>query len=190
MKISKFSNQPSTFISMDASTNSVGYAIFHEGKLKRYGKINFTGKNIYSKIFSAATSVHEALKDLPIEAVVIERAVFINSPKTMSELSMVQGAILAGCGLAGIKVFRGTNPIAWQTFIGNGKLNKEEKLKIRTNNPGKSESWYKNFEREFRKLRTIHVTNIAYDIDNDDNDIADAIGMGHYALSNWEKLGD
>jgi hypothetical protein len=29
-----------------------------------------------------------------------------------------------------------------------------------------------------------------YDINIDDNDIADAIGIGHYSLKNWDKLGD
>ena len=103
---------------------------------------------------------------------------------------MVQGAILAGASLAGVKIFKGTNPIAWQSYIGNGKLTKDAKILMRKLNPNKSESWYKQNEREVRKQKTINFVNINYDLEINDNDIADAIGIGHYSLNNWEKLGD
>lgn len=190
VNLSKFVNIPETFVAIDASTNNIAYAVFKNKELVVYDKVKFTGTNVFQKISSAVIEVHNVFKYLNVQALVIERAVFINSPKTMSELSMVQGAILAGAALAGVKIFKGTNPIAWQTFIGNGKLTKDAKLLMRSKNPGKSESWYKNFEREQRKQKTISFVNINYDINIDDNDIADAIGIGHYSLSNWDKLGD
>ena len=61
---------------------------------------------------------------------------------------------------------------------------------MRKLNPNKSESWYKQNEREVRKQKTINFVNINYDLEINDNDIADAIGIGHYSLNNWEKLGD
>ena len=79
-------------------------------------------------------------------------------------------------------------PITWQNYIGNKKLSKEEKLVIRNENPGKSESWLKTYERNFRKERTIKLIDINYDKVVTDNDIADAIGIGHYAINNWERL--
>lgn len=190
VNLNKFINIPNKIISIDASTTNIAYAVFENEKLILHGKVQFSGKNVYQKISSAIGSVVDVMKEIGPEALVIERAVFINSPKTMSELSMVQGAILAGASLAGIKIFKGTNPIAWQTYIGNGKINKDAKILIRKSNPGKSDSWYKQFERDVRKQKTINFVNINYDLEIDDNDIADAIGIGHYSLRNWEKLGD
>ena len=119
VKLSLINSQPKTICSIDASTNNIAYAVFKNGELVVYDKIHFSGTNVFQKIASAVIEVHNVFKYLGVQALVIERAVFINSPKTMSELSMVQGAILAGAALAGVKIFKGTNPIAWQTFIGD-----------------------------------------------------------------------
>ena len=190
VNLTKFSTIPNKIITIDASTTSIAYAVFEGKKLILNGKVEFLGKNVYEKISSAIGSVVDVIRDIAPEALVIERAIFINSPKTMSELSMVQGAILAGASLAGIRMFKGTNPIAWQTYIGNGKVTKDAKLLMRKENPDRSESWYKQHEREARKQKTINFVNINYDLEIIDNDIADAIGIGHYALRNWDKLGD
>lgn len=190
VNLNKFIYVPNRIMSIDASTTSIAYAVFDGKQLVISGKVEFSGKDVYQKIASAIGSVITVIQDLNPEAVVIERAVFINSPKTMSELSMVQGAILAGASLAGVKIFKGTNPIAWQSYIGNGKLTKDAKILMRKLNPNKSESWYKQNEREARKQKTINFVNINYDLEINDNDIADAIGIGHYSLNNWEKLGD
>lgn len=190
VNLNKLSFIPNKIISIDASTTSIAYAVFDGEDLVLHGKVEFSGQNVYQKISSAIQSVVKAMKDISPDALVIERAVFINSPKTMSELSMVQGAILAGACLAGIKIFKGTNPVAWQSFIGNKVLTKAQKLDIVSKYPGKSKSYYKTIEREIRKQRTIDFVNINYDLSIDDNDIADAIGIGHYAIRNWGKLGD
>jgi Holliday junction resolvasome RuvABC endonuclease subunit len=141
VNLNKFIYVPNRIMSIDASTTSIAYAVFDGKQLVISGKVEFSGKDVYQKIASAIGSVVTVIQDLNPEAVVIERAVFINSPKTMSELSMVQGAILAGASLAGVKIFKGTNPIAWQSYIGNGKLTKDAKILMRKLNPNKSESW-------------------------------------------------
>lgn len=188
MDLSFLNEKPKRLCTIDASTNSIAFAIFDDKDLVKYGKVNFVGKRTYDKVGDASRKCVELFTKFKIDAIVIEHTVFMNSPKTAADLALVQGAILGAAALNKIKVSGSINPIAWQTFLGNGKLTKEEKLQIRKDNPGKSESWYKNFEREFRKLRTIKFTNINYDIDNDDNDIADAIGVGHYAINNWGKV--
>ena len=190
VNLSKISTKPQRVCSIDASTNSLAFAIFDGDKLVKLGKIKFDGLNVYSKVRDAArkcVKFFEIYKN-EIDSVVIEHTVFLNSPKTQADLALVQGALLGAAAQNGIRLSGSINPITWQAFIGNSKLTKDEKLKIRKDNPGKSDSWYKNFEREFRKLRTIRLTNINYDIDNDDNDIADAIGIGHYAINNWGKI--
>ena len=190
VNLSKINPRPEKICAIDASTNSLAFAIFHGDKLHSFGKINFSGVNTYSKVSDSArkcVAFFDKIKN-DVDAIVIEHTVYLNSPKTAADLALVQGSLLGAASQNGIRIAGSINPIAWQTFIGNGKLTKDEKLAIRKDIPGKSESWYKNYEREFRKLRTIKVTNINYDINNDDNDIADAIGVGHYAINNWGKV--
>lgn len=190
VNLSKMTNKPYKICSIDASTNSLAFAIFHGTELVKFGKIKFEGANTYSKVAdSARKSVSFfSLCSSEIDAIVIEHTVYLNSPKTAADLALVQGSLLGAAAQNKIRIAGSINPIAWQTYLGNGKLTKEEKLEIRKSNPDKSDSWYKAFEREFRKLRTIRITNIAYDIDNNDNDVADAIGVGHYAINNWGKV--
>ena len=188
MKTILSSSKPKTICSIDASTNSLAFAIFSDDNLKQFGKLNFQGVNTYAKVKDAARKTLAFFKQFEIDAIVIEHTVFINSPKTAADLALVQGAMLGAAGIAGIKVAGAVNPISWQSFIGNGKITKDGKLLIRKDNPGKSESWYKSFEREARKQKTINFVNINYDVVIDDNDVADAIGIGHWAIHNWGKL--
>ena len=190
VNLKKINPRPSRICSIDASTNSMAFAIFEDEKLIKFGKIKFDGINTYAKVRDSAkkcVSFFEKFSN-EIDSIVIEHTVYMNSPKTAADLALVQGALLGAAAQKNIRIAGSINPIAWQTFIGNGKLTKEEKLKIRKEIHGKSESWYKNYEREFRKQRTINVMNINYSINNNDNDIADAIGVGHYAINNWGKV--
>ncbi len=91
VNLNKFIYVPNRIMSIDASTTSIAYAVFEGKQLVTSGKVEFSGKDVYQKIASAIVSVVTVIQDLNPEAIVIERAVFINSPKTMSELSMVQG---------------------------------------------------------------------------------------------------
>jgi Holliday junction resolvasome RuvABC endonuclease subunit len=190
VNLSKMKTKPEKICTIDASTNSLAFAIFNEDKLVRFGKINFEGSNNYSKVRDSARksmSLFSQLKE-EIDAVVIEHTVFMNSPKTQADLALVQGALLGAAAQNGIKLSGAVNPVAWQSFIGNGKTSKEAKLEMRKENPGRSESWYKNQEREVRKQKTINFVNINYDVNVSDNDVADAIGIGHYVINNWAKV--
>jgi hypothetical protein len=180
--------QPSNICAIDASTNSLAFAFYTYKKLTGYGKILFEGNNIYEKVIDA-TAKTKALFDYynMTDAIVIEHTVFMNSPKTAADLAMVQGAIIGGAGLAGVSIIGRVSPITWQNYLGNKKLSKEEQLQVRTANPGKSLSWYKSYERDFRKKRTIKLLEISYDKKIDDYDVADAAGIGHWAINNWAK---
>jgi Holliday junction resolvasome RuvABC endonuclease subunit len=187
MKISNLVDIPKTIMSIDASTNSLAFAIFSDGKLEKFGKINFIGYVTYDKVVDAGAKI-KAFFDhyaTSIDAIVIEHTVFMNSPKTAADLALVQGAIL---GAAGVRRIRSVAPITWQNFIGNKKPSKEEIAKMKLNNPGKSDSWIKTQTREQRKQKTIHFIDVQYDKVVKDNDVADAIGIGHYAINNWERL--
>jgi hypothetical protein len=180
--------QPERICAIDASTNSLAYATFHNGHLKEVGKINFEGKDIYEKVIDAGRKSKGLFEHIVnVDALVIEHTVFMNSPKTAADLALVQGALLGAAGQSGIRTIGKVAPITWQNFIGNKKISKDEKLYIKSQNPGKSDSWLKGYERELRKQRTINFINIQYDKAITDNDVADACGIGHWAIKNWGK---
>ena len=179
---------PEKICAIDASTNTIAFAIFYNKEIKYVGKLNFEGANIYKKIGDAYAKTKGLFDLYDIDAVVIEHTVFMNSPKTVSDLALVQGAILAAMWESGVKDIGSVAPITWQNYIGNKKMTKEEKLDVRKNNPGKSDSWYRSHERDVRKQKTINYINVQYDRVLNDNDIADACGIGHWAINNWGKL--
>ena len=183
-------NLPKNICAIDASTNSLGFALFdtQQETLGAVGKIKFQGNNTYEKVMDAGKKV-KAFFDYygGFEAIVIEHTVFMNSPKTAADLALVQGSILGAAGLTGTKVIGRVAPITWQNYIGNKKISNDEKLYIKSQNPGKSESWLKSYERDLRKQRTIRYINTIYDRTITDNDVADACGIGHWAMKNWGK---
>jgi hypothetical protein len=180
--------RPERICAIDASTKSLAYATFHDGQLKEVGKINFEGKDIYEKVIDAGKKSKGMFDHIiNVDAIVIEHTVFMNSPKTAADLALVQGALLGAAGQSGINTIGKVSPITWQNFIGNKKISKDEKLFLRSKNPGKSEAWHKSNERELRKQRTINFINLQYDRVITDNDVADACGIGHWAVKNWAK---
>jgi Holliday junction resolvasome RuvABC endonuclease subunit len=189
VKISSLNPAPETVFSIDASTNSIAFAIFHKKDLISTGKINFQGRNTYEKVADACKKLNSFFKLYDIvDAIVIEHTVFINSPKTAADLALVQGAILGAAGINNIKVSGSVNPITWQSYIGNKRLTTKEKQDVVAEFPDKSKAWYKNYERELRKQKTIRFVNTYYDKNITDNDVADAVGIGHWAINNWGGL--
>jgi Holliday junction resolvasome RuvABC endonuclease subunit len=185
-----YNTNPTTICAIDASTNSLAFALFDtkEKTLQSVGKINFEGNNTYEKVMDAGKKV-KSFFDIydGFEAIVIEHTVFMNSPKTAADLALVQGAILGSAGQSGTTMIGRVSPITWQNYMGNKKISKDEQLFIRSQNPGKSVSWYKSYERNLRKERTIKFINTIYDRTITDNDVADACGIGHWAIGNLEK---
>ena len=183
-----FNIKPKSICAIDASTTSLAFALFNNDVLGTVGKINFEGNTNYEKVMDACNKTKSFLDYYGgFEAIVIEHTVFMNSPKVAADLALVQGALLGAAGLTGTKIIGTVSPITWQNFIGNKKIDKDEKFAIRSANPGKSESWYKTYERNLRKERTIKFINMQYDRSITDNDIADACGIGHWAIKNWDK---
>jgi len=180
--------KPHRICAIDASTNSLAFSLFTGENLESVGKISFEGNNTYEKVMDAGKKV-KGFFDIygGFEAIIIEHTVFMNSPKTAADLALVQGAILGSAGQTGTKVIGTVSPITWQNYIGNKKISKDEQLFIRSQHPGKSVSWYKTYERNLRKERTIKFINTIYDRTITDNDVADACGIGHWAIKNWGK---
>lgn len=180
--------QPERICAIDASTTSLAYAVYSGKVLKEYGKINFEGNDIYAKVGDAARKTKAYFETvMKADAIVIEHTVFMNSPKTAADLALVQGALLGAAAMCGIRTVGKVSPITWQNYIGNKKISKEEKAIIVARNPGKSASWYKTFERNLRKQRTMDFVEFEYNRKIADNDVADACGIGHWAVNNWDK---
>lgn len=190
VKISQIkASAPDTVFSIDASTNSLAFAVFHKKEIIATGKIKFEGNNNYEKVADACKKTKAFFEAYNIvEAIVIEHTVFINSPKVAADLALVQGAILGAAGISNIKIAGSVSPITWQNFLGNKRFTTKEKQDIVLEFPGKSKAWYKSHERQLRKQKTINFINTYYDKTIDDDDVADACGVGHWAISNWDKL--
>jgi Holliday junction resolvasome RuvABC endonuclease subunit len=181
-------SSPKNFCAIDASTNSMAFAYFIDHKLEKYGKIRFSGDKIYDKIGDTSAKVWKFFQECPTENILIEKTIFANSPMVAANLALSQGALIGSAKLAKVKNVYGVTPMSWQNFIGTRLLSKEEKESIRVSTPGKSNSWYKSQEREKRKQKTISTVNKRFSISLDDNDIADACGIGIFALENWAKV--
>jgi Holliday junction resolvasome RuvABC endonuclease subunit len=189
VKISSLRPSPDTIFAVDASTNSIAFAVFHKKELISTGKIIFDGRNTYEKVADACKKLNSFFKLYDnVDSIVIEHTVFMNSPKTAADLALVQGAILGAAGVNNIRIGGSVSPITWQNYIGNKRLTTKEKQDIMQEFPNKTKSWYKTYERELRKQKTIKFVNTYYDKNYSDNDIADACGIGHWAIHNWEKL--
>lgn len=189
VNLSLINQSPSKICSIDASTNSIAFALFEDKKLIMHGKIKFAGNNTYQKVQDANRKLSAFFKSFAKgNVIVIEHTVFMNSPKTVSDLALVQGAIIGAAGINKIPVAGSVNPVTWQSFIGNKVLSKIEKKELADGNPGKSVAWYKAREREMRKQKTINFVNTYYDKNINDDDVADAIAIGYWAINNWEKV--
>jgi Holliday junction resolvasome RuvABC endonuclease subunit len=181
----------SNLFSVDASTNSMAFGVFEGEALIAHGKINFEGPSVYARVEDAARKCRAFFDKFPdVKNLVIEHTVFINSPKTAADLALVQGALLGAAAQSGITSAGAVNPSAWQSYLGNNRLTKDEQFALTKEFPGKTKSWYKNKERLVRKQRTINLVRINYDRNILDDDIADAVGVGHYAINNWAKVVD
>ena len=184
-----FRMMPESFCAIDASTNSLAFAYYKNEHLAQYGKIKYFGSDIYEKIVDMSHKTQAFFKQFDnLDHIVIEQVIYLNSPKTAANLAMSHGAIVAAAAITGVDHISSVSPMVWQNWSGNKKLTIEEKDNIRNANPNKTNSWYKSQERQYRKQKTIKFVNQNFGIKVDDDDIADAITIGAWALDNWGKV--
>jgi Holliday junction resolvasome RuvABC endonuclease subunit len=172
--------QANRVLGIDASTNSVAFCLMENDKPLKWGKVEFTGSDIYDKIYDAKVKMHAMLDELKSDYIVVEGAVLVRSPDAVIKLSYVYGVVIAELMSTGAKVIT-ISPTAWQAYIGNKNPTKDEKEAIRVNNPGYADSWYKNKLRNMRKQRTADYFNRKYNLNVVDFDVADSFGIAHYA---------
>lgn len=181
MKLHELKETPkaSRILGIDASTKSYAWCLIEEGKIVDYGEYEFDGSSIYEKMQSAKKAAVELAAKAP-EYCAIEQIVFVNNRAVTIKLAYFVGIMMGE--MAGIEtVFDDVSPMTWMNYIGNGRFTKEEKLELKKANPDKTKTWHKNNRRKVRKQRTMDWVKEEYGVDVDNDNIADAIGVAHYA---------
>lgn len=190
MRVSTITAQkpPTRFMTIDASTHSLAFAIVENGSIVEHGKLLYSGDNLDEKLNDIAHKTYIFMKEKKIQYVVIEDTVYINSTQTVTVLSKCQGALLAAAYLAGVKHTYKVSPISWQSYIGTRLFTKDEKLRMRQKFPNKSAAWYKAKERQLRKQKTIDTVNKRFNLSLTDDDIADSCGIAMFCMDQWPKI--
>ncbi len=170
----------SKVLGIDASTNSFAFTLIDNNIPIKWGKIEFSGADIYEKIYDAKIKTRAMLKELSCDYIAIEGAVLVRSPDAVIKLSYVYGVIIAELMSTGASVIA-ISPTAWQAHIGNKNPTKTEKEGLRIQFPGYADSWYKNKMRQIRKQRTADYFNNKYRLGIEDFDVADSMGIAYYA---------
>lgn len=163
---------------IDASTNSLAFAIFEGEAPVRCGEIVFRGSNVFERL-EYAKRVTRALVEsgvLRADYIAIEAAIMVRNVQTAIDLAYVYGAIIGELMAFNPKVEK-VAPISWQSGIGNPNLKKVEKEQIQRDFPGKSKTWYSNKGREIRKQRTLDIAKGYFNIPSNSDNIGDAVGI-------------
>lgn len=171
-------------LGIDCSTKSLGFAVFDRETPVHCGEVFFEGASIYERLADAHEKVPALVQTglLRADYVGFEGAIMAgNNAQVGLRLAYVYGAVMAGLMKSGMEVVT-VAPLTWQTFIGNPNLKKFEKDLIRANTPGKSDSWYKNANREFRKQRTLEFAKNHFDIPTNSDNVGDAVGIAWYTV--------
>jgi Holliday junction resolvasome RuvABC endonuclease subunit len=169
-------------IGIDASTNSLAFAIFENEKPIQCGEIKFNGSNVFERLRDAKRKISALVDNGFFEAdyIAIESAIMVRNVQTAIDLAYVYGAILGELGRA-TKNLEKVAPISWQSYYGVPNLKKHEKEAIQAEFPGKSKTWYQNKGREFRKQRILSRSREFFNVDNGSDNVGDAIGIAYYA---------
>lgn len=183
MSIGKLSkSKVNRIIGIDASTNSLAFAIFENKKPIQCGEIQFNGSTLYERLYDAKKKVEAmvAAGVLVADLVAIEAAWTGNNPRTGLDLSLVYGAIIGELMVCSPDIHR-VAPITWQSYIGNPNLKKHEKEALEKANPGISKSALQAMGREIRKQRTLDFSRQYFTIPGGSDNIGDAVGVAIYA---------
>jgi Holliday junction resolvasome RuvABC endonuclease subunit len=175
-------------IGIDASTQSLAYAIFEDDKPVLCGEVFFEGADIYTRLNDARRKT-QALVDTGVlvgDYIGMEAAIAAKSGAVTIKLSYVYGAILGVLMQNKMEVVT-VYPITWQTYIGNPLIKKEEKEQMRVDFPDKKASWYQNEGRKRRKQRTLDFARNYFTIDSNSDNVGDAVGIAFYTNETLTK---
>lgn len=176
-------------IGIDASTNSLAFAIFEGETPIQCGEIKFNGSSVFERLKDAKRKTRVLVEAgvLKGDYIAIESAIMVRNVQTAIDLAYVYGAILGELGVGNSQLEK-VAPISWQSYIGVKNLTKQERDVIVQEFPGKSKTWYQNKGRQIRKSKIAekaaeyfpdHVKMIEQGKVTDN--VTDAIGIAYYA---------
>lgn len=169
-------------IGIDASTNSLAFAIFEDSKPIKCGEVMFTGSTIFERLNDAKNKTRALVNSgvLVGDYVAIEAAIMVRNIETAIDLAYVYGAIIGELMVFNPQVHK-IYPISWQSGIGNPNLKTAEKEALKKANPGKSKTWYQNEGRKMRKQRTLDIARQHFTIPSNSDNVGDAVGLALFA---------
>lgn len=176
-------------IGIDASTNSIAFGVFDNGKPVRCGEVILTGATVFERIADARAKTRALVADgtLKGDYVGIEAAIMVRNIETAIDLAYVYGAIIGELMVSNPQVHK-IYPITWQSAIGVPNLKTAEKEKLKNDNPGKSKSWYQNEGRKLRKARILEVARHHFTIADGSDNVGDAVGIAIYLQTLVRKV--
>jgi Holliday junction resolvasome RuvABC endonuclease subunit len=184
-KLKEKTQSSGRFLAIDSSSKSLAFSIFDKNDktmLISAGKIDFP-----ADMAQRLKTINIAIESIfdrygPIDHVVIEQTIYIQSPQTSRILSYVVGHIWGKC-LEKSPDVRDVEVMKWKSYIGYKNVSKAEKL-----------AWEKEFgiteakkiaakERKERTGKIIKQKIKGID-DISDYDIIDAVAIGIWAVNN------
>lgn len=175
-----------SIMGVDMSSKTIAYSLFcnqEEWKLKQRGKVEISGESTFEKCGDVVDKFSGLVKVLKPELIIFESSTYVNNNAVMKQLSMIFGAAAGAATRYGIEVVD-IPPVTWQSYIGNPPNSKKYKKQFIDDNPGITDSKAKVMMREERKNRTIDFVVENIGVEPEDDDIADAICVGYYAVKN------
>lgn len=157
-------------LSLDGSTKATGWAIFDNNKLKEYGVITASSKDVIDRINKIIIELEEILSKAEIDLIVIEEV-----RPDLGKLSQTHRVLM------------------WLQAAINFLIH-ERFSKVKIEYIGAS-SWRKicgipqgaGIKREVLKARDIEFVNKTFNIDTKSDDVADAIAIGYAYLKENQK---
>ncbi len=185
MKLSDIPTRPiQRVLGLDCSTKSLAFGIFDNQKPAGCGEIFFKGETLWERLKDAHYKVPLLVREgiFRADVVVFEGAILVgNNAKVGISLAYMYGACIASLMQEGMKV-QTVAPLTWQSYIGNPNLKPFEKAVLKSENPGKSASWYQSAGREMRKQKSLKFARQFFDIHTGSDNVGDACSIAWYGM--------
>ena len=186
--VNKLNIKNARYVSIDSSSKSVAFAILNKSgvdvELVHVAKLIFpTGSSMRDKLELINSYIPALFQTYgPIDHVVIEQTIYIQSPQTSRILSYIVGHVWGKC-LEYCDDVIDVPIMTWKSHIGYKNVSKQEKAQW-DKEFGPAES--KKIAARERKDRTGNIVRQKIsNIDHlNDNDIMDAIAIGLWAVDN------
>lgn len=168
---------------LDASTNSLAFAIMEGETPIKCGEIKFKGSTPFERLKDARRKIRALVRAGTFDGVdyiAIESAIMVRNIQTAIDLAYVYGAIISEMSEV-CKELHKVAPISWQSGIGVPNLKKPEKEAIMKEFPGKSKSWYQSKGRLIRKARILEIARSYFEIADGSDNVGDAVGIALFS---------